>query len=525
MRKTAIKAFILIINYFSFSLAFAGIPLWTFTPLTATSLTVSPNSSAIVKYQITNQSRRTHTLTMKPVPGITQVITSASDCPRLFSLGYQQSCILNLAISGSALSANVIGGPQVCSQYNPNQCYQPGIADILRITKESAADYSVGGSVTGLLETLVLQNNGGDALTISGDGTFVFSKALTSGSSYSVTVKTQPSGQTCLVSNGIGTIGNADVSNILVNCTTTGVTTLETSVSTLALSVTGLTEFGVPGNPSSGLPRIITIRNTGNSPAANLSLSLPNWPAGTTDSTTCGSTLSIGSSCTITITPGNTATSNGITPCSSGGAPIPGTIQVSADNAAAVSTDVVILNYRCLYQGGLVFALDDTPPATMSVAGKVSQQILAFPPLTQWGPFGVAVTGISETSTAGINSCDGNKDGQCNTARIIAANLTPPVAAAQCYNVNINGFTDWFLPAICEVGYDGINQGSGCGSAVLPLMQNIYGNIGIPFIAWSSTEVSAGEAGFAWTENANVVGGQRGDDKSSLYRVVCARHF
>src|SRR6202012_4256715 len=38
---------------------------------------------------------------------------------------------------------------------------------------------------------------------------------------YSVTVKTQPSGQSCTVANGTGTMGAADVTNIVVNCTTT----------------------------------------------------------------------------------------------------------------------------------------------------------------------------------------------------------------------------------------------------------------------------------------------------------------
>src|SRR4051812_22480428 len=68
--------------------------------------------------------------------------------------------------------------------------------------------YQVGGTVTGLAGTgLVLQNNGGDDLSVSADGSFTFPTALKSGDSYAVTVLTQPAGptQTCAVVGGTGT--------------------------------------------------------------------------------------------------------------------------------------------------------------------------------------------------------------------------------------------------------------------------------------------------------------------------------
>ncbi|MCS6985064.1 MAG: hypothetical protein NZM25_08080, partial [Leptospiraceae bacterium] len=78
--------------------------------------------------------------------------------------------------------------------------------------------YTVGGTVSGLLGTLVLQNNGGDNLTLNNNGSFSFSTALTNGASYNVTVHTQPTGQNCTVSNGSGTISGANVTNVTVNC-------------------------------------------------------------------------------------------------------------------------------------------------------------------------------------------------------------------------------------------------------------------------------------------------------------------
>jgi len=85
------------------------------------------------------------------------------------------------------------------------------------------ADYTVGGSVSGLSGSgLVLQNNAGDNLSVSANGSFTFPTAIADGSSYSVSVQTQPGSpsQSCSVSNGSGTISGADVANVSVICTT-----------------------------------------------------------------------------------------------------------------------------------------------------------------------------------------------------------------------------------------------------------------------------------------------------------------
>jgi hypothetical protein len=216
------------------ALVHAGTPLWTFTPLTQTTITVAASDTATVRYQVTNQSRKSHTLAMKVIPGVTQV-TTPGNCPNPFVLGYQKSCILNLSINGSALKGKIQGGPIVCQQGNPNQCYQPSSANSLHITKGPAVDYTVGGSVFGLSGTLVLENNGGDALTLNADGTFTFSNALPPGSTYLVTVQSQPATQACTVTNGSGTITNINITNVTVNCST-NTRTVGGSVSGLAAS-------------------------------------------------------------------------------------------------------------------------------------------------------------------------------------------------------------------------------------------------------------------------------------------------
>ncbi len=81
--------------------------------------------------------------------------------------------------------------------------------------------YTVGGTVSGLSGTgLVLENNGGDNLSITGNGSFTFNTSISSGSTYSVTVLTEPSApaQLCSVPNGSGT-ATTNVTNVQVACT------------------------------------------------------------------------------------------------------------------------------------------------------------------------------------------------------------------------------------------------------------------------------------------------------------------
>jgi len=81
--------------------------------------------------------------------------------------------------------------------------------------------FTVGGSVSGLSGTLVLENNGGDDLTVTADGTFSFQTPLSAGASFDVTVSSQPAGETCTVMGGTGAITNGNVSSVVVSCVST----------------------------------------------------------------------------------------------------------------------------------------------------------------------------------------------------------------------------------------------------------------------------------------------------------------
>ncbi len=80
--------------------------------------------------------------------------------------------------------------------------------------------YSVGGSVSGLSGTLVLQD-GADQLSVSTNGGFTFGTRLPSGAGYDVTVSSSPTGQSCTLSNGAGTVGASNVTDVAVTCNDT----------------------------------------------------------------------------------------------------------------------------------------------------------------------------------------------------------------------------------------------------------------------------------------------------------------
>ena len=81
------------------------------------------------------------------------------------------------------------------------------------------ATFRVGGTVTGLAGTgLVLQNNGGDDLAITANGTFELTTPVASGATYHVTIRTQPSGEPCAVTGGMGTVDASNVTSVRVVC-------------------------------------------------------------------------------------------------------------------------------------------------------------------------------------------------------------------------------------------------------------------------------------------------------------------
>ncbi len=460
--KPSIGLLISALIFCQLSSAKTASPLWTFTPLTATTLAVPVNTTATIQYLITNQSQKSHTLAMLPIAGIQQK-TTLGNCANPFTLAYQQSCTLTLEITGNALPADVLGGPKVCQQGNVLQCYQPSVANSLNITRITA-------------------------------------------------------------------------SNAM----------LTSNVATLALA-------------TSGNARTILLTNTSQTPAFDVAYSVsPALPAGSIISpATCG-TIAPSDTCTLTITPG-------ATPSAMPGdtAPTPIALSIAGSNTNTLTPTLNILTFGSVYQSGYLYAIDDTTPTMSSIGGKVVS--LA----DQTGPSGILwsadnsgnydggaiIYGISETSTtlspnpnsgqiSGQMACNGGEDGACNTNNIIQY-YTPPTTnppinftdyAAGICKQTLNGYSDWYLPAACEMG-----TGAGCGTManIVDNLPDLIGdpNAGTPSTSctyganclvgyyWSSTEFSSAPQFLAWNEYFASGGGsfQLTVGKDSALGVRCSR--
>lgn len=85
----------------------------------------------------------------------------------------------------------------------------------------SASRFTLTATVSGLGAGNQVQiSNGSDSVTVMGNGAIQFNNQLLNGAQYSVSISAQPSGQTCSIAYASGTITSANVTNILVNCST-----------------------------------------------------------------------------------------------------------------------------------------------------------------------------------------------------------------------------------------------------------------------------------------------------------------
>lgn len=325
--------------------------------------------------------------------------------------------------------------------------------------------------------------------------------------------------------------------------TTPSATTLSTSIappSILALSVKNIGK-----NPAlTGNARHVTFTNTGTVTATGLTVAVNGLPSGsdiTTVPTTCAGSLAPGATCTVTVTPGIDST----TDCKTGIPPTPSTITLSASNVAIpAATNFVVLDYGCQYQGGFLYAVDDTTPVNGSSGGKVASLIDLAEPEIETGPQATSIIwssngsgGLStdfsldiipfifESNVVGgsyldaeiyfndtyinylifpfpeqsaFTVCHGEIDGQCNSGNIITfydsfntnfdesgdplylssgATNREYYAAGLCTK-NINSYSDWYLPAVCEM--DSLTSNVQCPSGAQSMLANLSFLVGNP---------------------------------------------
>jgi N-acetylneuraminic acid mutarotase len=138
--------------------------------------------------------------------------------------------------SGGVYSVTVLTQPagETCSVTNGNGTATANVTDV---SVSCAPLYTIGGSITGLTGPgLVLENNGGDNLTVNANAaTFTFATPIASGSAYKVEVLTQPVGENCVVSKGAGK-ATANVTSVSIACS---------QVYAVGGAVTGLHQAGL----------------------------------------------------------------------------------------------------------------------------------------------------------------------------------------------------------------------------------------------------------------------------------------
>lgn len=123
---------------------------------------------------------------------------------------------------GSAVAITIASQPesQLCALHGGTVVSITSHSGALEVTC-STRRYAVGGTVSGLSGTLVLENTLGDVWSVTSNGAFAFPNTVAHGSSFGVSVRTQPAGQTCAVSQGSSLAVTSTVSSIAIECETT----------------------------------------------------------------------------------------------------------------------------------------------------------------------------------------------------------------------------------------------------------------------------------------------------------------
>lgn len=135
----------------------------------------------------------------------------------------------SLVASGGTYAVSVVSQPSglSCSVAGGSGTVSTAAVNNVQVTCSPLA-FTVGGSIAGLTGAGLVLANGSDTVgPAAGATTFVFPTAVAFGGTYSVTVRTQPAGQTCTVAGTFpATIGSTNVNNVAVSCSTTSAYTL-----------------------------------------------------------------------------------------------------------------------------------------------------------------------------------------------------------------------------------------------------------------------------------------------------------
>ncbi len=466
----------------------AAEPLWTLVPAPGSNpvQTVPANGTATVQYVVQNQSGKPKTLVIQSTPGISQT----APCQLMPRGQAGSSCVLNLAIIGTVLpQGGVHYGPVLCQANldgspNPNQCYQPGAATSLHITRGPATGATITVSPSAL--NFVAGTNGLVTVTNS----------LTSPEPANNVVATIPFGSpisvqstTCGASLAIGascTITFA--SGVQEGPISISIAGDNTNTVNVDVTVTSLPQINIT-NPVQQ-DRVITV--AGMTPLSlevtNDAGSVVNANAITVSDKTGCTNLSVDDSNCASVAPGASCTLE----LTSNTPYVPCTITVSGSNTANSPQALIAFSHL----GGLVFA-------ESGGSGKVVID---------------AAQGFNSLWTntfSDISGATSLDDGVANTNAIIldgaCTGSLANCAAQRCRDIS----ADWYLPAQNELSavHDAL-----CSNRVTPCN---FGGFPSAFY-WSSSQYL--------TNFARVVTFPLGSDDIAVFKnnerpVRCVRAF
>lgn len=525
----------------------AAMPLWSFSPNGSPVVTVSATGVATVSYTVHNNSKKPHRLVLsaKTSTGISQPGGScvlAGKSPA----NPNPTCTLILSINGSALPMNTLsGGPSLC-QANPNgtpnanQCYQPEPKDVLVISRTTAAagattlsssitppsilalsvnNTSFNSALTGHPRYITIQNTG----TNPALGLSVSSTGLPAGTNITAVpttcIGTLAPNDTCTVTITPGPNASANC-NTGIEPTPATITVSATNVATAATSNVVVLSYGC--QYQGGF--LYSVDDTTN-----------NGVTGTCTTAPCtksigGKVVSLTDQAAPRILAGPQATS----------------IIWSSNGSGSASTNV---------SEDIIPLISNPPTSNNSYANALSVYNSIYANESAF-PF---------PDTSEFRTCNGAIDGQCNTNNILALYNTVktgfnigsspyytlsagPTAhtfyAAGLCTTTINNYSDWYLPAICEMNSvsDAVpcpNGGQGMVGSLSFLLGDPSASItstpstscnppsGTDCLAgsyWSSTQYSFNPQFVAWVASFFPSGGNESiDDKKEQLGVRCSR--
>lgn len=488
--RNAITAFIYLTLSCLSTPVLANIPLWTFTPLTATTLSVPSNNTAPVQYQVTNQSPKTRTLNLQAIQGITQLTTGLGICGNPFILNRNKSCTLSLQVNGNQLTSPINDGPIVCEQGSVLQCYRPATGDILHITQASPI---MTATITVTNSPLTLTTSGPTGtLTITNTSLTVTATNITSDfTGTALDGNVTETGNTCSSVLPLGsctltyTPGSTDVSQTdfpiqgsNINAVTAAMQ-IEVGVTLTNISPTSGSAAGGTG---------VTLTGTGLTGAMGIRF-------GGTNATS----VNVVNSTTVTaVTPANTAGAVDV--------------EITTPSGSATQNNGYTYLTTAIGQpayGGVIACLNSGSNNLIAATADMNTSFI-------WGS-GTILTGATSST-----------NGATNTTTIITTDgETTPNAATICgsYEVDSQGnspcesgntcYSDWFLPA-------GNNTTPSGQLNCLWTGRDDIGGFASGASYWSSTEVSTANA---WSQIFNNNGTQESIDKMLDSHVRCVRSF